>query len=221
MKPTKETTIAINAIATLAVATSVVMGATFILFYYLDYATGIKDAWSTIAGFFGGFATLTAAYIASKFFNDWRVQENHIRSQNLYDQTLSVIYNSTNIIEDILINLREINSLKKIKGLSNNIVKNKITKLLEKNSILIRKNTDRSFELIAVIGMDYNNSIKTDKKLKQLFEIVLIINQKFRKYSTREEILNFKDLNDFHDSITEQLDTISESNMSEFNHYFD
>ena len=97
----------------------------------------------------------------------------------------------------------------------------KIIKLLEKNSILIKENTDRSFKLIAVIGMDYNNSIKTDKKLRQLFEIMLIINQKFRKYSTREEILNFKDLNDFYDSVTEQLDTISECNMSEFNHYFD
>lgn len=76
MKSTKQTVIAINTIATLAVATATVMATTFILFFYLDSATGIKDAWSTIAGFFGGFATLTAAYIASKLFNDWRHQHN-------------------------------------------------------------------------------------------------------------------------------------------------
>lgn len=91
MKPTKETTIAINTIATLAVATSVVMAATFILFYYLDTSTGIKDAWSTIASFFGGFATLTAAYIASKLFNDWKEEKKYELENNLLTKILSEI----------------------------------------------------------------------------------------------------------------------------------
>ncbi|MCF0265465.1 hypothetical protein KW868_13495 [Acinetobacter guillouiae] len=83
MKLTKETAIAINTIATLAVATSVVMAATFILFYYLNSSTGIKDAWSTIASFFGGFTTLTAAYIASKLFNDWRDEQAYLLAKEL------------------------------------------------------------------------------------------------------------------------------------------
>lgn len=36
----------------------------------------LKDALSITASFFGGFATLTAAYIASRLFNDWREQHN-------------------------------------------------------------------------------------------------------------------------------------------------
>ncbi|RZG71927.1 hypothetical protein EXU29_12450 [Acinetobacter wuhouensis] len=36
----------------------------------------LKDALSVTASFFGGFATLTAAFIGSKLFNDWRDQHN-------------------------------------------------------------------------------------------------------------------------------------------------
>lgn len=36
----------------------------------------LKDALSIAASFFGGFATLTAAYIASKMFNDWKDEHN-------------------------------------------------------------------------------------------------------------------------------------------------
>lgn len=77
MKATKENITIINTLATLAVATAVIMVAVFILFYYVDNISGIKDAWSTIGGFFGGFATLTAAYIASRLFNDWRFEKDH------------------------------------------------------------------------------------------------------------------------------------------------
>lgn len=115
MKPTKETTIAINTIATLAVATFVVMGATFILFYYLDSATGIKDAWSTIAGFFGGFATLTAAYIASRLFNDWKEQHNlqiiALEAKNafhLFHKQADQIFEFISTIEDIEKNESEV-----------------------------------------------------------------------------------------------------------------
>ncbi|WP_224963665.1 hypothetical protein [Acinetobacter guillouiae] len=36
----------------------------------------LKEALSITASFFGGFATLTAAFIASRLFNDWRHQHN-------------------------------------------------------------------------------------------------------------------------------------------------
>ncbi|ENV16440.1 hypothetical protein [Acinetobacter guillouiae] len=37
----------------------------------------LKEALSITASFFGGFATLTAAYIASRLFNDWRLEKDH------------------------------------------------------------------------------------------------------------------------------------------------
>jgi hypothetical protein len=39
--------------------------------------TSLKEALSTTSGFFGGIATLIAAYIASKLFNDWKKQTKY------------------------------------------------------------------------------------------------------------------------------------------------
>ena len=47
-----------------------------ILYFYWGDTTAVKDSLSTIAGFFGGFATLGAAIIAAYLFNDWRDQHN-------------------------------------------------------------------------------------------------------------------------------------------------
>ncbi len=48
----------------------------FVLFDITPSPQPLKDALSITASFFGGFATLFAAYIASKLFNDWREQHN-------------------------------------------------------------------------------------------------------------------------------------------------
>ncbi|WP_147387782.1 hypothetical protein [Acinetobacter sp. WCHAc010052] len=40
----------------------------------------LKDTLSITASFFGGFTTLTAAYIASRLFNDWKDQQRHQNS---------------------------------------------------------------------------------------------------------------------------------------------
>ena len=43
----------------------------------------LKEALSITASFFGGFATLTAAYIASKLFNDWRDEQTYLLIKEL------------------------------------------------------------------------------------------------------------------------------------------
>lgn len=51
--------------------------ATLFVFAFLFYLYGdLKDALSDTASFFGGIATLVAAYIATQLFNDWREQHN-------------------------------------------------------------------------------------------------------------------------------------------------
>lgn len=57
--------------------------ATFFLFAILFYLYGdFKEALSDTASFFGGIATLVAAYIATQLFNDWRdVQSGTNRSE--------------------------------------------------------------------------------------------------------------------------------------------
>ena len=51
------------------------------IFYLYSSISGIslnnlKDALSMTASFFGGIATLVAAYVAAKLFNDWKEQHN-------------------------------------------------------------------------------------------------------------------------------------------------
>jgi len=62
-----------------------------ILYFYWGDATAVKDSLSTIAGFFGGFATLGAAVIAAYLFNDWREQERITFIRNIAHETASLI----------------------------------------------------------------------------------------------------------------------------------
>lgn len=79
----------------------------------------LKDALSITASFFGGFATLTAAYIASKLFNDWRFEKDH--------DTKSIYLNSA------ILKLSEIRS-------SLNLCRSNATNLTKiKNNLIIKK----------------------------------------------------------------------------------
>lgn len=62
--------------------------ATIFLFAFIFYLFGgegsnLKDALSMTASFFGGIATLVAAYIATQLFNDWRDEKNHELTSSL------------------------------------------------------------------------------------------------------------------------------------------
>ncbi|MEN8390200.1 hypothetical protein ABFP25_03400 [Acinetobacter indicus] len=75
--------------------------ATIFLFAFIFYLYGgersvLEDALSMTASFFGGIATLVAAYIATQLFNDWRVEKNY----DLENQYLS----------NIVIGLRDIHA---------------------------------------------------------------------------------------------------------------
>lgn len=62
-------------------ASTVILATTFstiLLFAFLFYLyEDLKDALSDTASFFGGIATLVAAYIATQLFNDWRVVKQY------------------------------------------------------------------------------------------------------------------------------------------------
>lgn len=51
----------------------------------------LKDSLSTASSFFGGITTLTAAYIASRLFNDWKIQHNKNLEKEAIFKTLSII----------------------------------------------------------------------------------------------------------------------------------
>ena len=87
----------INIIASLFVVMIFLIALTFILFHYQSSPTALKDSWSTVGSFFGGIATLTAAYVASLLFNDWRFEKDH-ETKSIYlnnaIQKLSEIHSS-------------------------------------------------------------------------------------------------------------------------------
>lgn len=49
---------------------------TWIIFNFNDSTSALKDSWTTIGSFFGGVATLVAAYIAYNLYDDWRQPHN-------------------------------------------------------------------------------------------------------------------------------------------------
>ncbi|MFW1946773.1 hypothetical protein ACG907_02525 [Acinetobacter bereziniae] len=163
MNLTKVSILAINTIATLVVATAVIMAATFILFFYLDSANGIKDAWSTIAGFFGGFATLTAAYIASKLFNDWRDIEKFKRHAEISEK---IYY----IILSIHKNLSELSVLSYNKAIYSE--KRRIAKIIR----------DELHYSVTYIALDHMKSIKDNQNIQKLYEILKSQRNLHRRY---------------------------------------
>lgn len=72
--------------STVILATSL---ATILLFTFIFYLYGgersvLEDALSMTASFFGGIATLVAAYIATRIFNDWRDENKAVFIQKFY-----------------------------------------------------------------------------------------------------------------------------------------
>jgi hypothetical protein len=70
--------LASTVILTTTFATIYFFGLIFYIYANADSKTlaTLKDSLSTTSGFFGGIATLVAAYIASKLFNRWEDQHN-------------------------------------------------------------------------------------------------------------------------------------------------
>ena len=54
-----------------------------ILYFYWGDVSAVKDSFSTVAGFFGGFATLGAAVVAGYLFNGWKITEDH-KTKNMH-----------------------------------------------------------------------------------------------------------------------------------------
>lgn len=173
----------------------------------LIYCT-IKDVFhssveniSAFGSILGGCGAFFAAFVAIYLFNDWRENEDFKRILSIHDQCFKVIYDNSNIIEDILINL------------------NKNPKFPPNSSVnqIVRT----TYGIIAYVAMDYNESLKKDKKLRELFEILILINKKFTAYHLGNEILSYQGLDNFYDGITIKLDEMSKKNLGPLNHYFE
>lgn len=69
-----------NTIATCILILLFLIAFTWIIFDFNQSSSSLKDSFSIVSSLFGGIATLAAAYIASRLFNDWKEQQRHINS---------------------------------------------------------------------------------------------------------------------------------------------
>ncbi|MDR3029936.1 MAG: hypothetical protein LBV35_15980 [Acinetobacter sp.] len=147
----------LNIFAIMFVVLIFIMALTFIIFHFQDASTSLKDAWSTTASFFGGFATLTAAYIGSKLFNDWKEEKKYELENNLLTKILSEI---KPIYVELLRIRSDSNNLKSIN--INLIVK---TDYISKNNLDLFSSTLSFFPSIKAYC-----TIKNDDELLKLYD---------------------------------------------------
>lgn len=85
---------------------------TFLIVWCVYFLYGISDpvekTLSITVGFFGGFATLGAAYIAANLFNDWKDQHNTSIISEHAKKAFNLIHNERNIIYEIGLYLKDI-----------------------------------------------------------------------------------------------------------------
>ncbi|MEN8392197.1 hypothetical protein ABFP25_13865 [Acinetobacter indicus] len=71
----------------------------WVLFLCLDSPSAAKEAINVLGSYFGGIATLWAAFIAAYLFNDWRDQEKVIFIRNVAYETSGLILTLFNIMQ--------------------------------------------------------------------------------------------------------------------------
>jgi len=86
-------------------ATIYLFGLIFYIYVNADSKTlaTLKDSLSTTSGFFSGIATLVAAYIASKLFNDWK-EEKNFDAKKEYAQSILIGIRDVIIQRTIILN---------------------------------------------------------------------------------------------------------------------
>ncbi|MFH7347342.1 hypothetical protein L1A45_01685 [Acinetobacter variabilis] len=71
----------------------------WVLFLCLDSPNAAKEALNILGNYFGGIASLWAAFIAAYLFNDWRVQEKTVFIRNVAYETSNLFLTLFNIMQ--------------------------------------------------------------------------------------------------------------------------
>lgn len=156
----------------------------------------LKDALAITASFFGGFATLTAAYVASRLFNDWREQKKYdIISQLTMDASLDLIRAKDKFhfyLFQYVYGLDEV-TFKEV----DDIIFHAINKLDLLNQILVRfKMPDIGSEITEMYKVNYCN---LPEKIRNLSILKQMSEEQIKEFSNKSfdgyEKLNEKMLN--------------------------
>ena len=140
----------------------------------------LKDALTIAASFFGGIATLTAAFIASKMFNDWRVVSNYEIRLNISKEMLSDIKGLRSIVSELKEQLDYINNIHSKRILNANY--NDMSK------IRTRKQTTNLYTNIKILSKITKNELLIEKyenmelRANAIDDKLLILLESYAKY---------------------------------------
>ncbi|TNL58431.1 hypothetical protein [Acinetobacter bereziniae] len=90
-----------NIVAFAILVTLFLIGFTWIIFDFSKSPTSLKDSLTIVSTLFGGVATLTAAYIASKLFNDWTEQEEYYQKKECINKVIEISETFNKIINSM------------------------------------------------------------------------------------------------------------------------
>lgn len=139
--------------------------ATTFLFAFLFYLFGdLKDALSDTASFFGGIATLVAAYLGTKLFIDWKVVERFKRTNEMLDRInleVSIIYKD---LTELLVQSQKLNNNGFCRKETSQNIRHKILKV------------------ITYIALDHEKLVKSNKYINDYFVILNHLNDDYKIY---------------------------------------
>lgn len=177
---------------------SVLMIPIFSFAHYLYIQTDLKivevldKSFGVTAGLFGGAATLTAAYIASLLFNDWKVEHNtkieydYIRSilEIIRKNHITVNPIKERILEMFLYYQREDDPKIPIEIDLNNITD--IESYIKNLNFLVNE-----YHLISKDDLTYLFYLKYSNYLKEFLELVIALKSIRRRYTLHEAQIKF------------------------------
>ena len=167
-----------------------------ILYFYWGDETAIKDALSTTGSFFGGFATLGTALVASYLFNDWREQHN----KNVESQLCMKAFDYIQGFEFELVDIERFTILYLVNP-DKNSLHEKFNNNLERLNVV----ADKSSVVLSDLGFfipkkEYNEKFKPqfDIIIDQLEQYIHTYDSTFRSYisNPRDEVFieKYRDL---------------------------
>ncbi|WP_335955105.1 hypothetical protein [Acinetobacter guillouiae] len=169
-----------NIVAFAILVTLFLIGFTWIIFDFSKSPSSLKDSLSIVSSLFGGVATLTAAYIASRLFNDWRKEKDH-DTKSIY---LNNAINNLFEIESNLLNCKK--NIKELKNINENLIiiskfNDDFSKSHENTLILLNMNLKVIESVFNTTQFSKDLSVY-EKYIKQFNEFSILLSKRYKTY---------------------------------------
>jgi hypothetical protein len=199
----------VNTLGTISYLIVIFFFVTLIMFIHNDVNDALKEAWVASIYFLSVLATLGAAFIASKLFNDWRVQEIYNRTKDLHDEAVEVLLKTTKKLNSILGQI-EINRLRFNEETLTKAQANEIEIAFSNHVMDVVIDVQELTHNIGVkIALDYSKSItNNDDELSFVFNILMEIKSFVQQIAHEHGINNdnIKNVQVFINSLNTRID---------------